>query len=470
MKTRRILLALALALSLIGSPLLAIAQEAADSAAAESTEAVSDSASGIEVSPASFTLTAKPGAQLTREIKLTNPLSKEVTLFPRALDFYTDNDAGVPIFYYPEDEITSKYFLAKWISFVDKSITIEAKGTRTVEYSIIVPEDGEPGGHYAAVLFSTKEPSASETDTQVGVVGLIGSLVFLTVEGKVTQQLTISKFDAPQLTTASPVNLELLVKNTGNVHLKPQGIIEIRNWRKAVVSSLEVNKGGSLALPDSERKFTFKWENNWKNVGYYTASAELKYGDNQTPTSKQIAIIVLPVWFLITLGALLLLIILWIIRRYRRGKDEAATTAPTSPAPTAPSAPIASQATPVIAPVVVQPVTQAPTAPAVPPQPATTNPTVVAPAAAAPVAVAPVVTAQTPEVVAAPDPAAVAAVVDPAAVAAVATEAPQVAAPVEPSVVVEANTPVAPASAPKPSRRKKIATDPAAPVASDQPQ
>lgn len=401
-----------------------------------STDSVTDTASGLEISPAIIEISGKPGITVTKEVKITNPLDKEVILYPLSRDFYTDDQDGTPLFYNDdEDQAKSTYQLSKWITFIEESITLKAKETRQVEYTITIPKDGEPGGHYAGVMFSTSKPTATTGgSTQVGAVGLITSLVFLTVDGAITEQLQIKDFKATKFTYSKPVEFDVVVNNTGNVHVTPKGFVKVSNWQGKDVKSIEINTKSGKALPKAERKFSDKWEPSWKNVGYYNLTASITYGQNNTLIDRTVRVLVLPIWFIATVSVLLLLIIILIIRHFRGGKDEdiLGDTPAVKPTPAAPVTPTAPATTPVIAPQPAAPAVEVP-APAAPAPAPTATPAAPAPAATTPPAVEP-------------------------------APAPAPSATTEPSVNLEVNAPVVPTPAPK-IKKTTPPTDPSAPSA-----
>ncbi|MBI4948012.1 DUF916 domain-containing protein [Candidatus Berkelbacteria bacterium] len=357
------------------------------------TDSVTDTSSGLEISPAVIEISGKPGTSITKEITVKNPLDKAVTLYLLSKDFYTDDQNGTPLFYNDDEGQTkSSYQLSKWVTFIEESITLQPNQSRQVEYTITIPSNAEPGGHYAGVMFSTSKPvSTTGSSTQVGAVGLISSLVFLTVDGAITEQLEIKEFSATKFTTSGPINFNVVVKNNGNVHLTPKGSVKVTNWQGKEIKNIELNTTFGKALPKAERKFTDKWENDWKHFGYYNLTASLTYGKNNTLVDSTVKVLILPIWLIAALAALVLIIIILIIRKIRGGKDEDILGDTNNPTPSVPTpsspAPNVQQATvpPTIAATAptpaITPTTPAPTAtPVENPTPAVTPSPVVTPA------------------------------------------------------------------------------------------
>lgn len=302
---------------------------------------------GITVSPVTDEFVVKPGTTVVREVKVTNPVRDVVTLYPQVLNFTTDNEQGQPTFYTLAEK-NSRYALSAWVSFSKEFIRVAPNENEVVNVTVKAPDNAEPGGHYGAILFSTEKPEVKKDVSQVSVVGLIGSLFLATVPGDVTQKLTLDDYDAPHFLINPPAKFSLLFSNTGNIHEKPQGELKIRNWFGDTVKTLKINEGGGNVLPDSKRrfdigetidkKFVTGWQFDWKAVGRYTTTAVIAYGNPEQQLQAVRSFFIIPLWLIIAVGAVILLIISWIVAaRRRKVKVRTFSTPPTpSNVPTPP--------------------------------------------------------------------------------------------------------------------------------------
>jgi hypothetical protein len=288
-------------------------------------------AGGITVTPVSDQFEITPGASVSRTIRVINPIASEITLYPRVLDFHTDNDQGLPQFYTVKDR-SSPYAMSTWITFSKPFLRILPNEEERFEAIITAPQNADPGGHYAAVLFSTEPPKLDEDISQIGVVGLVGTLLLARIPGNVTEKLLLDDFTAPRFLISPPANFTARFSNVGNVHVQPQGEIKIRNWAGDVRTTLTVNEGWGNVLPSSKRRFENSWQFDWKALGKYTATLSAYYGNPEQQLSATRTFYIIPLWLIIAVIALLLLIIAWTIHRRRRGKPVVLTnTLPTQP-------------------------------------------------------------------------------------------------------------------------------------------
>lgn len=311
----RLLLLGILAVFLIGPPLNIKAQNAA----------------GITVTPVTDVFDVIPGKTITRTVRVINPVVKEITLYPRALDFHTDNEKGQPNFFTPKDK-TSRWTMSQWMTFSKPFLRIAPNEEEKFDVIINAPENADPGGHYAAILFSTEEPKLDEDVSQIGVVGLVGTLLLAKVPGDIIERLTLEEFVAPRILVTPPANFSVLFSNSGNVHLRPAGELKIRNWFGDTSAAIKINEGEGNVLPDSKRRFETSWNFDWKAFGKYTATTALYYGTEEKQLIATRSFIVLPIWFLAASGLLLLFILIKIVKR--RGKKKIVNYPPPPVTPT----------------------------------------------------------------------------------------------------------------------------------------
>lgn len=295
-----------------------------------------NNAAGITVTPVVDTFTIEPSQTVTRTVRVINPVARPITLYPRVLDFHTDNENGQPQFYSIKEK-NSPYAMSTWAAFSKPFLRIEPNEEEKFDVLITAPQNADPGGHYAAILFSTEEPKLEDDVSQIGVVGLVGTLLLAKVPGAVDERLLLQEFTAPRFLMSPPAHFTTLFSNLGNIHIAPKGEIKVRNWSGDVVKTMTINEGGGNVLPESRRRFENKWEFDWKTVGKYTATAVAYYGTPEQQLTAVRSFFVIPLWLIITFIALLLILFAWITRR--RKKKQPVVVTNTLPPPTAPKPP-----------------------------------------------------------------------------------------------------------------------------------
>jgi len=319
------------------------------------------SADGLTITPPKFEYTVDPGETLNGIVKLTNGGETLLSLTSDVQDFVAGNETGTPSFVSDADNSIS---LRSWITVNDNQpVVLEAGEKKEIPFTINIPNEAEPGGHYGAIFF---QPPAGEG--QVAVVQKIGALVLIRVSGEIREEGNLNYFGTyageksdkilEELAKTSffenfPVSFAIRFENTGNTHVKPTGKIELYNFGQklssvgvetilnpqgvvidqTIVDYLPVNDGRGNSLANSFRRFdtTFQGEAYWYRnddgtkeiryrglpMGYYSAKLTLDYGSGNETITRDISFIVLP-WKETLGGLIALAVLILLFTKYRR--------------------------------------------------------------------------------------------------------------------------------------------------------
>jgi len=285
---------------------------------------LSSAAHAITVSPVIIDQEIAPGMRVNGKLMVTNDGKSPQTYYVSVQTFVPMGEEGEQQ-YLDETDIKG---LPSWFTFSDKAFTLESAKTKEVSYSIIVPPDGEPGGHYAAVFFSTT-PEVEKDRTSIGVAAKTGIVFLVDVSGNVREQADIESFTANQpIYSHLPAMMSLRIRNTGSVHFRPTGTLSIRNMWGGIVARVPANPKQSAVLPNSIRRLDTWWvksmdlapggfwaevTNEWQNfaLGRYVATVDVHYGSQNIPLeARTVSFWVLP-WALglLLLGAIIILLL-----------------------------------------------------------------------------------------------------------------------------------------------------------------
>ena len=158
----------------------------------------------------------------------------------------------------------------------------------------------------------------------------LGALVLLTVNGKLTHNLSVASFTVSKnnkvgsLFESGPLNFTVRLKNSGNVQELPTGHIIVTDTFGKVVAGVNINVPPRNILPGSIRKFTGALDKsvigNRHLFGHYHAKLTLNYGNKQTATGN-LAFCGIP-YRLIGIVLVLLVggffVFRWLLRRYNQ--------------------------------------------------------------------------------------------------------------------------------------------------------
>jgi hypothetical protein len=277
----------------------------------------------LTITPPFFELNLSPGEFWSSGIKVVNPNAGDLHIYATIMDFEAQGEEGhgrfVPV-QNGEDKANS---LASWIKLDKQELVVKKGDSAEVPFTLQVPKDASPGGHYGAILIGTNPANANEPGLKIS--SFISSLFFVRVSGNVNELGDIREFSADKMFYSEPnANFVVRFENSGNVHLHPEGDITIYNmWGKEQGRIFVNNESGfGNVMPRSIRKFNFDWSGEQKlsDFGRYTAILTLAYGeDARHNVSAKVYFWVVPVRELLQiLGGLALLLgaIFWGVRRY----------------------------------------------------------------------------------------------------------------------------------------------------------
>ncbi len=266
------------------------------------------------VGPGKLELRLAPGETTTKTIRVTNRLGREMNFKIEKEDFEGAQKENTFINLLGDKE--GPYSLRNYLQPEVNDFTLKHGERAKIKIRISVPEDTNPGGLYGSTLIRTNPTEDQQISQGARLISRIGILFFVEIEGNAKPNGFVTKFDTvdqQRLFTSPPVNFNFSFHNKGNVHLVPNGKLEIKNLSGSKVGEIEV--ADLFVMPNTVRKQDLSWEKDFA-LGRYTANLTLNKGYNDETVTKTTTFWVIPVKFmLITSGAVLLIIlIIWYLK------------------------------------------------------------------------------------------------------------------------------------------------------------
>lgn len=265
----------------------------------------------MTVGPVKLEYSADPGNKISGQLFLMNETAEDASFWP-VFEKFTENN-GERQFFPTEETELKNWFKAEY------PITLKSKEQRMVPFTIDVPNDASPGGHFAVIWWSTAPPG--ENGQNVAVVTRAGILVYLRVSGDIEESAEIYSFNSNgRFFWSLPISFNTAFKNNGNVHLKPQGEIKIKNLFGMTKTALKFNPYGMIILPQSSRDIVSSWDSGFA-FGPYNADIQLVYGESKKQISRNLWVFIFPwkVSVAVIIGLLLVFFgIPALIKRYNK--------------------------------------------------------------------------------------------------------------------------------------------------------
>ncbi|MDX1765881.1 MAG: hypothetical protein R3313_02920 [Candidatus Saccharimonadales bacterium] len=269
----------------------------------------------ISVQPTVFEIPSNPGDVIQESFKIVNGTDRDVFYTATPKNFTARGEEGSVDL--TEDE--TGFSLASWITVTPEAVSVPARGSQVFDFTINVPPDAEPGGHFGSVIVQTDTIGLDGSGAQVAQEA--GPLILVSVSGDIFEDAQIVDFAAQKsFWESGPVILETRVQNNGNVHFKPSGTIAIKNMFGGDVTTLNLEEKN--VLPEAIRKVSNSWDPGF-TVGRFTADLSVVYGANDTIITSSTSFIIFPYKIIIPaiLGVILLL---FVLIRYRSRVADAA--------------------------------------------------------------------------------------------------------------------------------------------------
>ncbi len=261
----------------------------------------------LEVSPPSQEIQADPGTTITVKAVLRNRSKETLPIKARVEDFTASGEEGQVALVEK-----SSYSLTGWTSVSPSSFTLNPGESREVKATISVPKNAA-GGRYGSFVFSI-QPTTPTGQTAAKVAQEIGSLFLVRISGPVNESLSLSEFAAPRFSEFGPIDFSLKFRNSGNVHVKTSGLINISNAFNKKVKDVVIKP--TNIFPGSDRIIKATLDKRFL-LGPYTATAIVYYGDKNEVIVANANFFVLPVRIIAI--ALIILFLIFALRK-RLGK------------------------------------------------------------------------------------------------------------------------------------------------------
>lgn len=269
------------------------------------------------VIPPKLELSAKPGETIQSSIRLQNQTENETTVFVGMSDFIVRDMSGTVELVDPE--IAGEWALSQWLSLNTDTLTIPPGEQGAVSLTISVPEDALPGGRYASVYFS-ESGLIEKGQTGTGVTTEIRSLVLLRIEGPITEEAIVRRFEIPRFSEYGPVTIVTELANLGNYHIAPIGAISIKNMLGKTLEIIDLEERN--IFPGASQEYINEWGQKWL-FGRYQATLTGAYGEQNLPLTATIFFWVWP-WkiTLAVIGIIILIILLILLLKSFKKRQE----------------------------------------------------------------------------------------------------------------------------------------------------
>ncbi len=270
------------------------------------------SALPLTVGPARQQISINPGETSSFAIKYYNQSDLPLGGTVKVADFVVDSTDGSPRIIDNIDQANPKFSASQWVTLSLDQISIAPQDRVIVSASLAVPKNARPGGRYVTVYFEPNvgTPSSVGSGGATGVAPRIASLLYIRVNGPISENALISQMFAAPFSEYGPVEVTANIINNGDYHIRPRGVFTLTNPLGAVVEQSSLKE--TNIFPDALRVFSTSIGQKWM-MGKYKITLNAIYGEKAQVMERSVSVWVFP--WRVALVVLLTLVIIGIIGR-----------------------------------------------------------------------------------------------------------------------------------------------------------
>ncbi len=223
----------------------------------------------IAISPLKHTIVVDPGMSQDVAFTVTNDTDQEKTYRMNVDGFVVDAVTSRPVF----GQITPA---TRWVSFVSgDTFTLVPGQRREVVATVRVPNGEAPQTYYVGVFAQ----EVNQSEGNVGLGARVGTLVFLTVGGVVTEDLQIEYMTPSSFFSFDAPTIDVGLYNAGTVVSPYVGELIITTMSDRVVYRAPLGEGMSRVYAGMKKNDSLSINDlSWRAIGPLSATVVIQYG------------------------------------------------------------------------------------------------------------------------------------------------------------------------------------------------
>lgn len=257
-----------------------------------------------------FIYTYSAGESRTDSVTVENTGSETVTVKTYPADSTTTSNGAFAL-KGGEEPSTG---LGSWIKLSTDRVTLAPNEKKEIPFTITIPSFIQKGSYSGGIVFENTTPSEYRTgNKRLNIISRVGVRIYEDVPGQ--EQLNMEVRDLNYKVIDNKLSFSFTVENKGEVHVKPTGILQVKNMFGKIIASVPLNNYFDIMLPQVPLTVNVPTDLLSPVIGLDTVSVAVYY----SPTKAAVADLTFipnPVGLTVVIFIILLAIVLLFARKY----------------------------------------------------------------------------------------------------------------------------------------------------------
>ena len=264
---------------------------------------------GISVTPASKRYDLRPGQTVQGNFTIRNggDIAVDYKLSVTPLNIKNEQ-------YEKDYSKVTAIDASSWIKLNHSTGKLERGGKRVVSFTLTVPQDAAPGGHYAVAFAETIIPKGVQADSSVKSTQRVGELFYIAVSGDLKTSGSVAGWDSAFWQNEPPLLATLRMKNDGNTHYDANYSVQVTDVFGNVKTQM---KGENIILPDTTRRIDITW-NSAPDFGLYKVGGSVNFAGKDPALPSQYVLMLTSKFFMTMFAGLLTILLAAYVLRHSK--------------------------------------------------------------------------------------------------------------------------------------------------------
>lgn len=272
----------------------------------------------LTVYPARQQLEVDPGQKTAVTLNFINKSDQPISGFFKVVDFIVLDREGTPTFIENPTQINPKFSASSWFSLYYDRGTIPANEKISLQATVTVPKNANPGGRYVAIFFEPVAgntfPTGGQKEASTGIAPRLAGLIYIKVNGPTKEAAWVTRFFTKSFWEFGPIDVETEILNRGDYHISPKGAITLYDFFGNKIEQQKLEEKN--IFPDVSRTYKNTFGSRFM-LGKYRFDLIGSYGNSGKSLIATVSFWVFP-WRLALIIVLTIIIIVIIVKEIRK--------------------------------------------------------------------------------------------------------------------------------------------------------